>query len=272
MARAKGKQTQNKSENAKQLEAAQKELKKLKEQYAKAQKAYEDKNKKVQEVENAKLQTKKANDDSYNAAVEYINNNPSATITDPQMRKRLEGEGYTQVNDIWLKPIPNPSPIAKSNEEFSYANYPATEDTSSGITYPMSEITDLVLVDSISYANNAQWDAFGEPSGSPAPDQTQLKTNKEIAYAKNIEVMSLLNRGFSDNSMTGNLFGLSVDDIGTAISTTDNDSASVLKYNYSGYGDPDDLKRNLFEDTPELANHVRLTGNLNATLAAMSNT
>ena len=94
----------------------------------------------------------------------------------------------------------------------------------------------------------------------------------KLAYAKNIEVMSLLNRGFSDNSMTGNLFGLSVDDIGTAISTTDNDSASVLKYNYSGYGDPADLKRNLFEDTPELANHVRLTGNLNATLAAMSNT
>ena len=55
-----------------------------------------------------------------------------------------------------------------------------------------------------------------------------------------VQENSLLNNGLGDKVL-GNLFGLSVDDIGSYESVTDNGSASVLKYNYNGHGNPSQL-------------------------------
>ena len=282
------KQTRTQSDDTKMLKDLEAALAGYKEELAKLKKADAEEVAKAKQVreENARKQAAAATEAQ--ALAENQNKWIQAQVNNPQWEKlghfklnedskrviaavgsyinngkALQEAGYTQQNGQWVQ---TPSELPESA-------MPATDDINYGKQYPMTEITDLVLVDSISYAYSGGWDNFSEPQGQAQPGQFEgLKQSKEIIGASNFAIHSLINKGFTDNSMIGNLFGLSVEDIGNSMSVTDEDSASVLKYNYSGYGDPADLQRNIFEDSGDIHDHTRFLGNLNKTISIIGNT
>lgn len=283
------KQTRTQSEDTKMLKDLEAALAGYKEELAKLKKADAEEVAKAKQVreENARKQAAAATEaqalaESQNKWIQAQANNPQwekqgqysfsaldateaveSYVNYINNGKKLQEAGYTMQKGQWVQ---TPSELPESA-------MPATDDINYGKQYPMTEITDLVLVDSISYAYSGGWDNFSEPQGQAQPGQFEgLKQSKEIIGASNFAIHSLINKGFTDNSMIGNLFGLSVEDIGNSMSVTDEDSASVLKYNYSGYGDPADLQRNIFEDSGDIHDHTRFLGNLNKTISIIGNT
>lgn len=214
----------------------------------------------------------------------YRENDEKWYAPDPEPVSKKEEKKDTRAsaihlsNDYMLKPeYINSSLTNMINQKFNKVNADrearkdqwgdtiAEEDLiNPGNTISITEIGDLVLVDTMAYGN---WDNWSEPSGGATPSQS----NPEIKIdPSNVNLPANSQFGKLSDKALGNLFGLSVDDIGKYESVTDYNSASVLQYNYNGHGRPDDPPKNLFADDVTV-NKVHAMGNLYSTRAALSN-
>ena len=166
------------------------------------------------------------------ARQEYDKARENEIMNDPAKGASFRDKGWS---DMYPMSTPN------EDEQFIYEKEPGVDTTYGLGQFLLKEIGDLVMVDTIAWntwgddGNGAMW---GEPFGTPQPGQDGWRTDNSLDDPVSASVHSILNTGATFDKGMGNLFGLSIDTIDTYTSVTDSSSASVLKYNYNGHGNP----------------------------------